>query len=104
MYLVMEDKSDWAKEGIKHGYSIKRYVDIPDELLKILNYSFIENFKMILRDNKYRYIKERKYMPSGCKELCLGCLVEKNDESIHFAFKKEWREDVQIILSCFSNC
>lgn len=101
MYLVMEDKSQWALNGLERGFSNKKYVEIPDELLELLNCTFIENLKSILRDCTYRYIKERKRKPNDGKALCLGCLVEKNSSSIPYFNMEEWKRDVRVVLSYF---
>ena len=60
MYLIMNDKSFIGTRFEEIEKGILKYVEIPDDLLEQLDFSFIENFKTILRANEFRNIKHRK--------------------------------------------
>lgn len=99
MYLVMNDKSFIGTRNGEIEKGILTYVEIPDDLLELLDFSFIENFKSILRTNKFRNIKHRKREPKLEYELDLLAWVKKGRSSIPFFDYSIWDNDIKKIYT-----
>ena len=98
MYLIMNDKSFVGTRGEEIEKGILKYVEIPDDLLEQLDFSFIENFKTILRANEFRNIKHRKREPKLENKLDFFGWVRKDRSSIPFFDYSIWDKDIEKIL------
>lgn len=101
MYLIMNDKSFVGTRGGEIEEGILKYVEIPDDLLEQLDFSFIENFKTILRANEFRNIKHRKREPKLENKLDFFAWVKKDRSSIPFFDYSIWDNDIKKILQYF---
>ena len=101
MYLIMNDKSFVGTRGEEIEKGILKYVEIPDDLLEQLDFSFIENFKTILRANEFRNIKHRKREPKLENKLDFFGWVGKDRSSIPFFDYSIWDKDIKKILQYF---
>jgi hypothetical protein len=95
----MNDKSFIGTRNGEIEKGILTYVEIPDNLLEILDFSFIENFKTILRANKFRNIKHRKREPKLKNKLDLLVWVKKDRSSIPFFDYSIWDNDIKKIYT-----
>ncbi len=98
MYLIMNDKSFIGTRFEEIEKGILKYVEIPDDLLEQLDFSFIENFKTILRANEFRNIKHRKREPTLENKLDFFNWVKKDRSSIAFSDYSIWDKDIKKIL------
>ena len=99
MYLIMNDKSFIGTRNGEIEKGILTYVEIPNDLLEILDFSFIENFKTILRANKFRNIKHRKREPKLENKLDLLAWVKKDRSFIPFFDYSIWDNDIKKIYT-----
>ena len=99
MYLIMNDKSFIGTRNGEIEKGILTCVEIPNDLLEILDFSFIENFKTILRANKFRNIKHRKREPKLENKLDLLAWVKKDRSSIPFFDYSIWDNDIKKIYT-----
>ncbi len=97
MYLIMNDKSVIGTRGEEIEKGILKYVEIPDDLLEQLDFSFIENFKTILRANEFRNIKQKKREPKLENKLDFFSWVKKDRNSIPFFDYGIWDKDIKKI-------
>ncbi len=102
MYLVMNDKSLIGTRNGAIEKGILKYIEIPDDLLEQLDFSFIENLKTILRANEFKHIKHRKREPKLGNKLDLLVWVCKNESSILILDYSIWDKDIKKILEYFS--
>ena len=84
MYLIMNDKSFIGTRNREIERGVLKYIEIPDNLLEQLDFSFIENFKTILRANQFRNIQYRKREPKIGNKLDFLVWVYKYKSSIPF--------------------
>ena len=101
MYLIMNDKSFIGTRGEEIEKGILKYVEIPDDLLEQLDFSFVENFKTILRANEFRNIKQKKREPKLENKLDFFAWVKKDRSSIPFFDYSIWDKDIKKILQYF---
>ena len=66
--------------------------------MEILDFSFIENFKTILRANKFRNIKHRKREPKLKNKLDLLVWIKKDRSSSPFFDYSIWDKDIRKVL------
>mgnify|MGYP003529708731 CR=1 FL=1 len=101
MYLTMNDKSFIGTRAGEIEKGILKYIEIPDDLLEQLDFSFIENFKTILRANEFRNIKHKKREPKLENKLDFFAWVKKDRSSIPFFDYSIWDNDIKKILQYF---
>lgn len=101
MYLIMNDKSFIGTRGGEIEEGILKYVEIPDDLLEQLDFSFIENFKTILRANEFKNIKHRKREPKLENKLDFLVWVCKDRSSIPIFDYSIWDKDSKKVLQYF---
>ena len=99
MYLVMNDKSFIGTRGGEFEKGILTYVEIPDDLLEILDFNFIENFKTILRAIGFINIKHRKREPKLEYELDFFSCVKIDCRYISFFDYSIWDNDIKKIYT-----
>lgn len=99
MYLIMNDKSFIGTRNGEIKKGILKYVEIPDDLLEQLDFSFIDNFKTILRANEFRNIKHRKREPKLENKLDFFCWVKQDRSSIPFFDYDIWDNDIKKIYT-----
>ena len=99
MYLVMNDKSFIGTRGGEIEKGILRYVEIPDDLLEILDFSFIENFKTMLRTNEFRNIKHRKREPKLQNKLDFFNWVKIGMRSIPYNDYRVWNNYIEKVYT-----
>lgn len=99
MYLIMNDKSFIGTRGGEIEKGILKYIEIPDDLLEQLDFSFIENFKTILRANEFRNIKHKKREPKLENKLDFFTWVKKDWRSIPIFDYGIWDKDIKKILN-----
>jgi hypothetical protein len=94
----MNDKSLIGTRNGAIEKGILKYIEIPDDLLEQLDFSFIENFKTILRANEFKHIKHRKREPKLENKLDFFTWVKKVRSSIPFFDYSIWDKDIKKIL------
>lgn len=94
MYLVMNDKNFIGTRFGEIEKGVLKYVEIPGDLLESLDFSFIENFKTILRDNEFRNIKHRKREPKLENKLNLFAWVKRDRRCLPFCEYSTWDKDI----------
>ena len=94
-FVTIDDSVPLIEKGIL------KYVEIPDDLLEQLDFSFIENFKTILRANEFRNIKQKKREPKLEIKLDFFNWVKKDKSSIPFFDYSIWDNDIKKILQYF---
>ncbi len=89
MFLTMDDTSRVASWGLELGKSNKKFIEISDFCLEELSDDFLEVFKQVLRQNKYKNIQERVKRPKEGKELLLNHKVDLpfDERKIHIRYK-----------------
>ena len=102
MYLIMNDKSFIGTRGGEIEKGNLKYLEIPDVLLEDFDFSFIENFKTILRANGFRNIKHRKREPKLENKLDFFTWVKKDRSSIPFFDYSIWDKDMEKITYYFN--
>lgn len=104
MYLVMNDKSIWGTRGGEIKEGILKYLEIPDDLLKQLNYDFIGKFETILRERGYRHIKHRKTKPKIENELSFYICATRERKLVSiFDYCSIWEKDIKKISDYYEN-
>jgi hypothetical protein len=103
MYLTMNDKSFIGTRGGEIKKGILKYIEIPNDLLELLDFGFIENFKTILRTNEFKNIKHRKREPKIGNKLDFFSWVKKDRSSIPIFDYGVWDRDIKTILKKYRN-
>jgi hypothetical protein len=109
MFLTMDDTSRVASWGLELGKSNKKFIEISNFCLEELSGDFLEVFKQVLRQNKYKNIQERVKRPKEGKELLLNHKVDLpfDERKIHIRYKyssnliRDFEIDKSFIEECF---
>lgn len=110
MFLTFKDVSWIGDWGVELGHKNDRYIEIDDELLERLGKSkFLAVFSTVLRQNKFKYIQERKRRPKNSREYSLRNLINlENDLKKVYIYnyngvQKDFNKQKEIVKEYFEN-
>jgi hypothetical protein len=90
----MNDKSFIGTRGGEIEKGILKYIEIPNDLLESLDCGFIENFKIILRDNEFSNVRHKKREPKLGNKLNFFAWVKSDRRCLSFCEYSTWDKDI----------